>query len=229
MGQNASDEQYAAQVHDIFSQMSADPTKLAPTLVLVAKSDRHALGDAIAEMFATDLRSELVHIRAPVLVVLADGGLQEGMRAQAQGVPDHTVIVVRGTKHFVMIDDPTGFYAAVDVRSSRSTIARLTSPPIRRARAAGCRATPRWSAPGRRSRGRRRRTAPRAARAPPGHERGCRRSRTHAVDRAGGDAGAREHVVEHAIDGDEIVVDPSVEARARDRPATDPSPADVDR
>ena len=114
MWATATDDQFAAQVHDIFSQMSAAPDRLAPTLVEVMKSDRRALGDAIAEQYATDLRPELAKIRAPVLLVLADGSLQASMRDQAQLVPDHTVVVISGARHFVMIDDPVAFYTALD-------------------------------------------------------------------------------------------------------------------
>lgn len=110
----AGDAQFAQQVRDIFSQMTARPERLAPMLDLVAKSDRRAIGDAIYEQFTTDLRPQLAAIQSPVLVVLADGSLQDGMRAHASKVPDHTVVVVPGAKHFVMLDEPDKFYAAVD-------------------------------------------------------------------------------------------------------------------
>ncbi|HEY0189999.1 MAG TPA: alpha/beta hydrolase [Kofleriaceae bacterium] len=111
---DAGDQQFTQQVHDIFSSMAAKPERLAPMLDEVARSDRKAIGDAIYEQFTTDLRPKLSGIRSPVLVVLADGSLKDGMRAQAAKVPDHTVVVVPGAKHFVMLDDPEQFYAAVD-------------------------------------------------------------------------------------------------------------------
>jgi pimeloyl-ACP methyl ester carboxylesterase len=114
MWRDASDAQFAQQVHDIFGPMAARPERLAPLLDDVARSDRRALGDAIYEQFTTDLRPLLAGIRAPVLVVLADGGLQDNLRAQATSVPDHTVVVVPGAKHFVMLDDPDRFFSAID-------------------------------------------------------------------------------------------------------------------
>lgn len=114
MWRDASDAQFAQQVHDIFGAMAARPERLAPLLDDVARSDRRAVGDAIYEQFTTDLRPLLAGIRAPVLVVLADGGLQDGLRAQAGPVPDHTVVVVPGAKHFVMLDDPDRFFSAID-------------------------------------------------------------------------------------------------------------------
>jgi N-formylmaleamate deformylase len=111
---DASDAQFAQQVHDIFGQMTAKPDRLAPLLDSVARSDRRAIGDAIYEQFTTDLRPMLTAIRSPVLVVLADGSLKDGMRAHATRVPDHQIVVVPGAKHFVMIDDPQAFYATID-------------------------------------------------------------------------------------------------------------------
>jgi N-formylmaleamate deformylase len=111
---NADDDQFAAQVHDIFSQMVTDPARLEPTLADVARSDRRALGGAIEEMFTSDLRPGLGKIRAPVLLVLADGGLQGEMRAQVAPVADHAVVVIPHTKHFVFVDDPADFFVAID-------------------------------------------------------------------------------------------------------------------
>jgi len=111
---DASDDQFAQQVRDIFPSMTARPDRLAPLLDAVARSDRRAMGDAIYEQYTTDLRPLLAQIRSPVLVVLADGALQDGMRAHAAKIPDHTVVVVPGAKHFVMLDDPDRFFSAVD-------------------------------------------------------------------------------------------------------------------
>jgi pimeloyl-ACP methyl ester carboxylesterase len=114
MWAEASDERFAQQVKDIFGQMSAKPERLQPVLAEVVKSDRRAIGDAIYEHSTTNVRSELGNIRAPVLLVLADGAQKDDFRQQAVGVRNREVVVVRNTGHFVMIDDPEGFFAAVD-------------------------------------------------------------------------------------------------------------------
>jgi N-formylmaleamate deformylase len=114
MWRGASDAQFAQQVKDVFGQMSEKPGRLAPVLAEVAKSDRRAIGDAIYELSTTDVRGELAKIRVPVLLVLADGSLQDEFRHQASGVREHEVVVVPNTGHFVMLDDPAGFFAAVD-------------------------------------------------------------------------------------------------------------------
>jgi pimeloyl-ACP methyl ester carboxylesterase len=49
-----------------------------------------------------------------VLLVLADGSLQDDFRRETAGVPRREVVVVPNTGHFVMLDDPTRFFAAVD-------------------------------------------------------------------------------------------------------------------
>jgi pimeloyl-ACP methyl ester carboxylesterase len=110
----ASDEQFAQQVHDIFGSMAAHRDRLAPYLDAIARSDRTAIGDAIYEQFTTDLRPQLAKIKSPLLLVLADGSLAAGMKKQAESVPNHTVVVVPNAKHFVMLDEPEAFDAALD-------------------------------------------------------------------------------------------------------------------
>lgn len=114
MWRGASDDQFAAQVRDIFGQMARRPERLRPLIPSIARSDRRAIGDAIYELATTNVRGELDAIRAPVLLVLADGGLKDGFRRQGQAVRDREVVVVPNAGHFVMLDDPDAFNAAVD-------------------------------------------------------------------------------------------------------------------
>ena len=110
----ASDEVFAAQVRAKFSAMTHDAKRMAPVIDQIAKSDRKVIGDAIYEMIMTDLRSEVPNIKAPVLILAADGGLQSRIREQTKDIPDHQLIVIRGAAHFVMWDQPEAFFAAVD-------------------------------------------------------------------------------------------------------------------
>lgn len=110
----ATDEQFAERTKVMFSGMTNDPKHLAPILDDVAKSDRKTLGDAVYELMTTDLRDEMHEIKAPVLVVLADGGLQDRIKQQVAPIPHHEVVVLKNTHHFVMYDDPDGFYRAID-------------------------------------------------------------------------------------------------------------------
>jgi N-formylmaleamate deformylase len=110
----ATDEEFADRTRVMFSGMVNDPKRLAPILDELAKSDRKTLGDAVYELMTTDLRDKIEDIKAPVLVVLADGGLQERIKTQIAPIPHHEIIVLAHTHHFLMYDDPEGFYRAID-------------------------------------------------------------------------------------------------------------------
>jgi N-formylmaleamate deformylase len=110
----ASDEQFAQQVKDGFGQMSAKPARLEPVLAEVARSDRRAMGDVVYETSMVDVRARLDRIQAPVLLVLADSGLQDQFRDSGAKLRNREVVVVPNAKHFVMLDEPDRFYAAVD-------------------------------------------------------------------------------------------------------------------
>src|SRR5262249_14737513 len=110
----AGDEDFSQQIRTLFTGMINDPKKLAPFMDAVAQSDRRTVGDAIYEVVTTDLRDRVHEIRAPVLVVLADGGLQNMIKQQVTPIPDHEIIVVPGAHHFVMLDDPPRFYKVID-------------------------------------------------------------------------------------------------------------------
>jgi pimeloyl-ACP methyl ester carboxylesterase len=105
---------FGTLVRDMFAPMANDGGKLAPVVDDVLASDRRTFADAYVELFATDLRPQLPHIAAPVLIVLADGPFQGLIREQIAAIPLHDVVVVPHTRHFVMFDDPAGFFRAVD-------------------------------------------------------------------------------------------------------------------
>jgi len=111
---NASDEEFTDGMRAAFMSMSGAPKKMGPVVEAVIRSDRRAIGDAIFEMVTTDLTDKVKDITAPVLVIAADGGFQQRIRAQIETIPDHEMIVLPRTRHFVMYDDPEGFYKAVD-------------------------------------------------------------------------------------------------------------------
>jgi pimeloyl-ACP methyl ester carboxylesterase len=108
MWAQAGDDELPLQVHDAYSGMVADPKRIEPFLDAIAKSDRQTMGDAIYELVTTDVRPHVADIRAPLLLVLSDGGYQQMYRQAADPVPHHEVVVLH-THHFVMLDDPEGF------------------------------------------------------------------------------------------------------------------------
>lgn len=111
---NASDEEFERLVRIAFMSMTKKPRKMEPVIAKILKSDRRTFGEAIYEMVLTDLRAEVDDIEVPVLIVAADGGLQKRIREQTATIPDHEIVVLPKTKHFVMWDDPDGFYRVLD-------------------------------------------------------------------------------------------------------------------
>jgi N-formylmaleamate deformylase len=111
---NASDEEFAGGMRAAFTSMTSVPRKMAPVIEAVTRSDRRAIGDAIFEMVTTDLTDRVKDITAPVLIIAADGGYQHRIRAQSETIPDREMIVLPRTRHFVMYDDPDGFFKAID-------------------------------------------------------------------------------------------------------------------
>ena len=113
MWAQAGDDELPIQIRTVYSWMARNKDALEPYFDEIAKSDRQTIGDAIYEMVTTDVREELERIDVPVLLVLADGGLQGRYRAMAATIPDREIVVVPKTKHFVMFDDPAGFTRVV--------------------------------------------------------------------------------------------------------------------
>jgi pimeloyl-ACP methyl ester carboxylesterase len=105
----AGDDELPGQVRAVYLGMVGDPKRIEPFLPAITKSDRQTMGDAIYELVTTDVRASVTDIRAPLLLVLADGGLQQIYRAQAAHVPRKEVVVLPRTHHFVMLDDPAAF------------------------------------------------------------------------------------------------------------------------
>nr|HEX4316412.1 alpha/beta hydrolase [Kofleriaceae bacterium] len=110
----AEDDEYAQQVHDAFIGMGTDSKRMLDLIKDVERSDRQAMGDAIYELETTDLRQKVSAISAPVLLVLADGGLQQFYRQEVATIPHLEIDVIPRTHHFVMWDDPKGFFGVVD-------------------------------------------------------------------------------------------------------------------
>lgn len=114
MWAQAGDDDIAEQVRTAYSSMVSDPKEMEPYLEAIARSDRHAIGDAIYELVTTDLRDQLGKIKAPLLLVLADGGLQTLYKGMVKPIADKEIVVLPKTRHFVWLDDPDGFDAVLD-------------------------------------------------------------------------------------------------------------------
>jgi pimeloyl-ACP methyl ester carboxylesterase len=109
----AGDDELPAQIKTVYSWMVRDPSTIAPYLDTIAKSDRQTIGDSIYELVKTDITSKLADISVPLLLVLADGGLQNGYKKQVSSIEQRQVVVLPRTRHFVWLDDPAGFAKVV--------------------------------------------------------------------------------------------------------------------
>lgn len=120
----AGDDELPQMIRAAYTSMVRDPRRIEPFIPAITRSDREAIGNAIYELVTTDLSSLLPKIRAPVLLVLSDGGLKDRYRQQAAPVPHLEVEVVPHTGHFVMLDDPDDFVKLVE-----KFIAARNAPP----------------------------------------------------------------------------------------------------
>ena len=111
---NATDEEFATQTRISFSSMTRQPKKMESVIAKVAKSNRRAFADAIYEMVTTDLTEQVVEIKSPVLILAADGMFQKRIAGQVKDIPDHEMIILEGTKHFLMYDDPDAYHRELD-------------------------------------------------------------------------------------------------------------------
>ena len=111
---NATDEEFATQTRIAFASMTRNPKRMATVIQKVALSDRRAFADAIYEMVTTDLTAEVKEIKSPVMILAADGMFQKRIKSQIETIPDHEMIVLKGTKHFVMFDDPDAYKQKIE-------------------------------------------------------------------------------------------------------------------
>lgn len=118
------DDELPQQVRRVFSWMARNRARMEPFIAQIASSDRQTIGDAVYELVKIDITGEVSSITAPVLLVLADGGLQHRYRKQARGIEDLEIVVVPKTGHFVMFDAPEAF-----VKTLTTFIAKLDGEP----------------------------------------------------------------------------------------------------
>ncbi len=98
----------------------ADVTRIAD---MCAKSDGVTVGQAMNELLTRDLRPDLGKIKSPITVFGALAGLiqfapketlEANYKNQFTNATQTSFKFFDNAKHFIMIDDPAGFYAALD-------------------------------------------------------------------------------------------------------------------
>jgi pimeloyl-ACP methyl ester carboxylesterase len=128
-------EQFAAQTGLALRAMITAPGDVTRAQRWTEQTDPAAAGIAMAELMTTDLRPALCRVTAPILLIGALGSAPAPMhdtfraayRAQMAQAPRATVVFADRARHFVMLDDPAFFHAALDGFLREATAAAATA------------------------------------------------------------------------------------------------------
>ena len=107
--------QFPIAIAQYYGAMSNDRKLVDGLIAAAARSDQRAFVDALVEMARTDVRPQMKAITVPVLDIVAEGkGFYDRVAQQLAPIPDHAIVMLRNTRHFVFFDDPAGFFREVD-------------------------------------------------------------------------------------------------------------------
>lgn len=111
--------QFAAQNRQSLAMMITDPRNVDAVAAHSQRSDPKAVAEAMYEVMTIDLRPLVARVRAPTLVLAAGAGqpaaeVRTAYDAQYRDLAGHTLVVVDKARHFIMLDEPQRFFAAVD-------------------------------------------------------------------------------------------------------------------
>ncbi|MGE0863266.1 MAG: alpha/beta fold hydrolase [Vicinamibacterales bacterium] len=117
-----SNAQLVAQTRMALGTMITAPADVELALSWAARSDAATAGTAVAELMSTDLRPVIDGMTAPTLLLGATAAAPEAMRAamaksyeaQVSRAGQARVIMADKARHFIMLDDPAFFFAALD-------------------------------------------------------------------------------------------------------------------
>ena len=112
----------AAQLEPQMKAMSKDPATVHMISEWGAVSDRRVVAQAMYDDLTLDLRPGLPAIKTPMVLVHPDNvplGVPVGMMdkiypALYAQAPTVKIVLVANSQHFVMLDQPDAFYAALD-------------------------------------------------------------------------------------------------------------------
>jgi N-formylmaleamate deformylase len=112
---------FGLAIRQFLGHMMSKPEDVIRIGAIASKSEPKTTGDAMLFLFTTDLRPDLGKIQAPVLVIAADTNGQAPRQraeadwhAQVDAIPKHQIVFIEHSKHFVMLDQPSAFYSALD-------------------------------------------------------------------------------------------------------------------
>ncbi|MFT3712890.1 MAG: alpha/beta hydrolase [Archangium sp.] len=118
---HAPPERFAKMMRSRFSRLMNDQTIAARLADQAVRSTPAVMADGFYDSMTRDLR-DVSSIRAPVMCLLTTESVppevrepqQELFRAQLSQIAKHELVVVPGAHHYVMFDDPTVYFSALD-------------------------------------------------------------------------------------------------------------------
>ena len=112
------DPQREAQNNQMIMSMVTAPADQQTVLGWGKASDRTVVLDAMADDMQLDLRADFPAIKVPVTLLYPDNGAPAQMdpfyQAAYASVPNKTLIRIDRSRHFIMLDQPAQFDAALD-------------------------------------------------------------------------------------------------------------------
>src|SRR3569623_487658 len=109
----------AAGCERFAATMALTPASQAKVASWIAKSDPRVGGEAMYEDMTTDLRPDMAAIRTPITLVYPTSAAMPKDRADVfyrseyAKAPNVTFVPVADSGHFIMLDQPQAFAAAV--------------------------------------------------------------------------------------------------------------------
>lgn len=117
-------EQFANYQRNVsIPSMVTKPEDVKRVAEMCGKSDPATVAEAMGELLSRDYRTDLGKIKCPILEMGALAGLlqyapeemlKQNYQKQFANAPQTRFQFFPKSKHFIMIDDPAGFYAALD-------------------------------------------------------------------------------------------------------------------
>ena len=117
-------EQFAQYQRGVtIPSMVTKPDDVIRIAEMCSKSDPATVAQAMSELLERDYRPELGKIKCPILVLGALAGLlqyapkdalEQNYKTQFTNAPETRFQFFDKSKHFIMVDDPAGFYATLD-------------------------------------------------------------------------------------------------------------------
>ncbi|MCH9752454.1 MAG: alpha/beta hydrolase [Alphaproteobacteria bacterium] len=114
------DDLFALRQSEALKDLVKGESDLNLALKWSVESDRAVMAQAMSEVLVTDLREQVANIAVPTLVIYARDsaipnleGIERFYETLYSRIPDHRLIAIDDAFHFVMLDQPDAFLAAL--------------------------------------------------------------------------------------------------------------------